>query len=152
MPKYRCVVAIPTRELFSGDIDYANIPGSIGYMGVLSNHENYVGLNRTGKLTLWLDPEGKERKEFLISGGLTQVLNNHLSVLPRFGCTLDSIDVDEVKAKIETLKAEIAEAEAKMTGEEDQIQDAIFETSLQTMKLCLGWYETKVKAKTEGVI
>ena len=152
MPKYRCVVAIPTRELFSGDIDYANIPGSIGYMGVLSNHENYVGLNRTGKLTLWLDPEGKERKEFLISGGFTQVLNNHLSVLPRFGCTLDSIDVDEVKAKIETLKAEIAEAEAKMTGEEDQIQDAIFETSLQTMKLCLGWYETKVKAKTEGVI
>ena len=61
MPKYRCVVAIPTRELFSGDIDYANIPGSIGYMGVLSNHENYVGLNRTGQLTLWLDPEGKER-------------------------------------------------------------------------------------------
>ena len=30
MPKYRCVVAIPTRELFSGEIDYANIPGSIG--------------------------------------------------------------------------------------------------------------------------
>ena len=80
------------------------------------------------------------------------MLNNQLSVLPRFGCTLDSIDVDEVKAKIETLKAEIAEAEAKMTGEEDQIQDAIFETSLQTMKLCRGWYETKVKAKTEGVI
>ena len=51
MPKYRCVVAIPTRELFSGEIDYANIPGSIGYMGVLSNHENFVGLNRTGKLT-----------------------------------------------------------------------------------------------------
>ena len=78
MPKYRCVVAIPTRELFSGEIDYANIPGSIGYMGVLSNHENFVGLNRTGKLTLWLDPDGNERKEFLISGGFTQVLNNHL--------------------------------------------------------------------------
>lgn len=151
MPKYRCVVAIPTRELFSGDIDYANIPGSIGYMGVLSNHENYVGLNRTGMLTLWLDPDGNERKEFLISGGFTQVLNNHLSVLPRFGCTLDSIDVDDVKTKIEALKADIEEAEAK-AGEEDQIEDKIFETSLRTMKLCLGWYETKLKVKTEGVI
>ena len=149
MPKYRCVVAIPTRELFSGEIDYANIPGSIGYMGVLSNHENFVGLNRTGKLTLWLDPDGNERKEFLISGGFTQVLNNHLSVLPRFGCTLDSIDVDEVQAKIEALKADIAEAEAKESGE---LEDPFFETSLPTMKLCLGWYETKVKAKTEGVI
>lgn len=149
MPKYRCVVAIPTRELFSGEIDYANIPGSIGYMGVLSNHENFVGLNRTGKLTLWLDPDGNERKEFLISGGFTQVLNNHLSVLPRFGCTLDSIDVDEVQAKIEALKADIAEAEAKESGE---LEDPFFETSQQTMKLCLGWYETKVKAKTEGVI
>lgn len=149
MPKYRCVVAIPTRELFSGEIDYANIPGSIGYMGVLSNHENFVGLNRTGKLTLWLDPDGNERKEFLISGGFTQVLNNHLSVLPRFGCSLDSIDVDEVQAKIEALKADIAEAEAKESGE---LEDPFFETSLQTMKLCLGWYETKVKAKTEGVI
>ena len=149
MPKYRCVVAIPTRELFSGEIDYANIPGSIGYMGVLSNHENFVGLNRTGKLTLWLDPDGNERKEFLISGGFTQVLNNHLSVLPRFGCTLDSIDVDEVQAKIEALKADIAEAEAKESGE---LEDPFFEPSLQTMKLCLGWYETKVKAKTEGVI
>jgi F-type H+-transporting ATPase subunit epsilon len=150
MPKYRCVVAIPTRELFSGDVDYAKIPGSIGYLGVLSNHENYVGMNRTGMLTLWLDPDGKERKEFLVSGGFTQMLNNHLSVLPRFGCTLDSIDVDDVKAKIEKTKAEIAELEA--SGNYHHVEDDSFETELSSLKLYLEWCETKVKAKTEGVV
>ena len=75
------------------------------------------------------------------------MLNNHLSVLPRFGCTLDSIDVDEVQAKIEALKADIAEAEAKESGE---LEDPFFETSLQTMKLCLGWYETEGQGQDRG--
>ena len=42
MPKFRCTVAIPTRELFSGEIDYAEIPGSEGSYGVLAGHQMMV--------------------------------------------------------------------------------------------------------------
>ena len=51
MPKFRCTVAIPTRELFHGEIEYAQIPGSEGDLGVMAGHEMFVCTNRPGVLT-----------------------------------------------------------------------------------------------------
>ena len=102
---FRCVVATPTRELFAGTVYYADVPGSDGHYGVLSGHESLVALNhRGGKLTLHLDPDGNEKKVFLIHCGCTQMLHNHLSVLGRFGCDPDDIDVAEIKGKADELR------------------------------------------------
>ena len=95
MPSYRCVVATPTSELFSGDIYYANIPGTEGNYGVLANHEQYVGMNRPGVLTLTLDEAGNETVSFAIYNGMSQMFNNHLSILAQLGRPVDEIDVDE---------------------------------------------------------
>ncbi len=149
MPKYRCEVAIPTRGLFSGDVEYAKIPGVDGDFGVLSGHESFVGLNRDGILTLWMDADGKERKEFLISGGCTQVLNNHLSVLPRFGSEVDTIDLDDVNPKIENLKTDIAAKQAEYEAAEGEEREAL-EATVRTMQERLAWYELKAKVKTTG--
>ena len=149
MPKFRCEVAIPTRGLFSGDVDYAKIPGVDGDFGVLSGHESFVGLNRDGIMTLWMDADGKERKEFLISGGCTQVLNNHLSVLPRFGSELSEIDLEDVTPKIEPLKAEIAEKQAEYEAAEGEEREAL-EATVRTMQERLAWYELKAKVKSSG--
>ena len=149
MPKYRCEVAIPTRGLFSGDVDYAKIPGVDGDFGVLSGHESFVGLNRDGILTLWMDADGKERVNFLISGGCTQVLNNHLSVLPRFGCEVSTIDLDDVNPKIEKLQGEIAQTESEFEASEGEEREAL-ESTLRTMRERLAWYELKAKTKTSG--
>ena len=149
MPKFRCEVAIPTRGLFSGDVDYAKIPGVDGDFGVLSGHESFVGLNRDGVLTLWMDADGKERKEFLISGGCTQVLNNHLSVLPRFGVELEKIDLNEITPKIEPLKAEIAARQAEFEAAEGEVREAL-EATVRTMQERLAWYELKVRMKSAG--
>ncbi len=142
MPKYRCVVAIPTRELYSGEVDYASIPGIDGDYGVLSGHESFVGLNRAGLLTLWLDAEGKDKQTFLVSGGVTQVLNNHLSVLPRYGCTLDEIDVEEVKSDIAALELEVEEVKR----EYDKSDDAVLETLAENK----AWFEAQLKFKGES--
>lgn len=144
MPKYRCIVAIPTRELFNGAVDYANVPGAEGDFGVLNGHESFVGLNRAGVLKLWLDPEGTEEKRFLISGGCTQVLNDHLAVLPRYGCPLDEIDVDAVRQEIEDIKSQIEE----VTREEDKSDDAV----LETLEARMAWCETQLNAKEGGVL
>ena len=45
MPNLLCMVATPTRELFSGEIAYADVPGSEGNYGVLSGHEMLVAKN-----------------------------------------------------------------------------------------------------------
>lgn len=139
MPKFRCVVAIPTKELYSGEVDYAGIPGVDGDYGVLSGHESFVGLNRTGVLTLWFDPEGKEKAQFLIMGGATQVLNSHLSVLPRFGCSVDEIDADQVKDEMEALKAQIAEIEREGGDAGESVSRTLVSESL-------AWCEAQLKA------
>ena len=96
MAALRCVVCIPTRELFAGEIAYASVPSAEGSYGVLPGHEMIVATNKNGGvLTLNLDEAGKEQRKFLLYEGASQVFNNILSVLGRFGCDVDTIDVDE---------------------------------------------------------
>ena len=100
----RCTVATPTRELFQGEIAYASIPGADGSYGVLPGHELFVGTNDKGILSLWLDSEGKERREFVIFKGASQVFNDRVSVLGSFGIALEEIDVAAVRAEAEELR------------------------------------------------
>ena len=141
---FRCVVAIPTRELFSGDIYYADVPGFAGHYGVVKGHESLVATNHQGgKLVLWLDPEGKETKTFLLHRGCTQMLHNHLAVLGRFGCAADAIDVEEVQKKAEKLRAKIEDMKSGEQGETTESQ--IF-----TEEVHLSWYEAQIDFAVNG--
>lgn len=141
---FRCVVAIPTRELFSGDVYYADVPGFAGHYGVVKGHESLVATNHQGgKLTLWLDPEGKETKTFLLHRGCTQMLHDHLAVLGRFGCAADDIDVDSVKEKAESLRAKIEEMKA---GDQDETSEA----QILTEEIHLSWYEAQIDFAVNG--
>ena len=148
---FRCVVAIPTRQLFAGDIYYADVPGYSGHYGVINDHENLVATNHQGgKLVLWLDPEGKETKEFLIHRGCTQMLHNHLSVLGRFGCEADNIDVETVKEKADKLRAEIEEGKARLESVEDEDELAAGKAWIITEEIHLSWYEAQIDFATTG--
>lgn len=75
MASMGCIVALPDKALFQGEITYANIPGTDGYFGVLPGHELTVSLNREGGLvTLTIDDN--EKREFLVMGGATSVLDD----------------------------------------------------------------------------
>lgn len=142
---YRCVVATPTRELFAGDVYYANVPGYDGHYGVLKGHESLVATNHQGgKLVLWLDEEGKETKTFLLHMGCTQMLHDHLAVLGRFGCDADAIDVDEVRGKAEKLSARIDEMKA-----EAEENDAV-KAEIDAEEIHLSWYEAQIEYATTG--
>lgn len=135
-----CSVCIPTRELFSGLVYYASVPGAEGSFGVLPGHEMMVSTNRTGGvLTLHLDNAGTEKRQFLLYQGATQVHNNVLTVLGRFGCDVDKIDVEKVRAKAEAMRAHIAELE-QATDEQDHIE-------LRVSRHRLAWYEIQLDYK-----
>ena len=81
MASMGCIVALPDKALFQGEITYANIPGTDGYFGVLPGHELTVSLNREGGLvTLTIDDN--EKREFLVMGGATSVLDDKVTVRP----------------------------------------------------------------------
>ena len=128
----RCIVATPTRELFQGEIAYASIPGADGSYGVLPGHELFVGTNSKGILSLWLDSEGKERREFLIFKGASQVFNDRVSVLGSFGIEVSEIDAAEVRAEADELRQKIEELE-KAEDEQSKVE---LETSRTRLEWC----------------
>ena len=148
---YRCAVLTPTRELYADDIYYADIPGFTGHYGVIKGHESLVATNHQGgRLTLWLDPEGKEKKEFLIHRGCSQMLHDHLAILCRFGCPIDEIDVDEVRRKIEKLNEELDMARADLEKLEDEDKIAAAKAWITPEEIHLSWYEAQIDFAETG--
>ncbi len=140
MAALRCVVCIPTRELFAGEIAYASVPSAEGSYGVLPGHEMIVATNKNGGvLTLNLDEAGKEQRKFLLYEGASQVFNNILTVLGRFGCDVDTIDVEEVRKKAEAMRGHIADLEQE-EGEQTSVE-------LRVSRKRLEWYETQIAYK-----
>ena len=142
---FRCVVATPTRVLFEGDVYYADVPGYAGHYGVLKGHESLVATNHQGgKLVLHLDPDGNEKREFLIHRGCTQMLHDHLAVLARFGRAIDDLDLESSKKRAEEVKAEIEERKAQMEGETDEDRIAAAQAFITTEGIRQEWHEAKV--------
>ena len=137
MPKpFRCIVAIPTRALFQGEVYYAKVPGSEGDYGVMAGHELAVTTNRPGVLTLWLDPEGTKKKYFVTYGGFAQSFGDQLSVLARMGKDADNLDVEDTRRKLTAITQRIEELE-KSAKETDH---AVLETS----RVKKEWYELQL--------
>ena len=148
---FRCAVLTPTRELYAGDIYYADIPGFVGHYGVIKGHQNMVATNHQGgKLTLWLDPEGNEQREFLIHRGCSQMLHDHLAVLARFGCPADGIDVENVRMKAEKLRGVIDEHKQLLDTITDEDKHAAEKAWIFTEEIHLSWYEAQIDFAETG--
>ena len=138
-----CSVCIPTRELFSGQVYYASVPGADGSYGVLPGHEMLVATNRNGGvLTLNLDEAGNDQRQFLLYEGAAQMFNDVLTVLGRFGVDVNDIDVESVRSKAEAMREHIAELE-KAEGDQHRAE-------LETSKVRLDWYETQLDYKEKN--
>ena len=120
MASMGCIVALPDKALFQGEITYANIPGTDGYFGVLPGHELTVSLNREGGLvTLTIDDN--EKREFLVMGGATSVLDDKVTVLARFGTAVEDIDAEAVRAEADECKSAIAELEQMLEARRKEL-------------------------------
>ncbi|MCD8316106.1 MAG: ATP synthase F1 subunit epsilon [Eggerthellaceae bacterium] len=133
MPGLACTVAIPTRELFNGEVAYAQVPGVEGSFGVLPGHEFLLSMNKKGLLSLWIDSDGNNRREFLLCDGITEIFKDEVRILGRFGCDVKEIDADEVRQKAEELKAHI-ESLKDSTEEQDVVER-------ENSQFKLEWYE-----------
>lgn len=72
-------ILTPERSVFEGAVEYVQVPGSEGYLGVLAHHAALVTALASGTLTLRL-ANGREQ-QMQVSGGFFEVSNNRATVL-----------------------------------------------------------------------
>ncbi|MGB2697439.1 MAG: F0F1 ATP synthase subunit epsilon [Candidatus Zixiibacteriota bacterium] len=76
---YKLSIVTPEKKFYEDEVNSLIAPGSLGYLGILTDHAPLLTELVPGKLTL-KDSQGKE-KIFAISGGFLEVLKNNVTIL-----------------------------------------------------------------------
>jgi F-type H+-transporting ATPase subunit epsilon len=100
----------PERQLFSGEVDQVDIPGTEGDMGIFPDHSPLMAAIRTGAITVY---NGGEETQYFVQGGFADVTPEGLTVLAERAGPLAELSAD-------SLTDDIAKAEAKLDGLEGE--------------------------------
>jgi len=100
----------PERELFSGEVDQVDIPGTEGDLGVLPNHSPLMAAIRTGAITVY--DNGVETKYF-VQGGFADATPAGLTVLAEQASLMADVDKAHIEAELEKAKAAIENLEGE---------------------------------------
>ena len=108
----------PERELFAGEVDQVDIPGTEGDLGIFPNHSPLMAAIRTGAITIYND--GAETKYF-IQGGFADVTPEGLTVLAERAGLLETLTADSLSADISAAEAKLEslEGEAALAAGQD---------------------------------
>jgi len=90
----------PERELFSGEVDQVDIPGTEGDMGIYPDHAPVMAAIRTGAITVFAD--GNETQYF-VQGGFADVTPAGLTVLAEQAVPMPELTSDTIQADIVAL-------------------------------------------------
>jgi len=76
---FELAILTPERTVYQGEVEYVQVPGSEGYLGVLADHAPLVTALAAGTLTA--RRPGGEELIWQVSGGFFEVADNHATVL-----------------------------------------------------------------------
>ncbi len=78
-PQFDLSILTPEQTVYEGKVEYVQVPGSEGYLGVLAGHAPLVTALASGFLTARLP--GGDEKLWRVSGGFFEVADDHATVL-----------------------------------------------------------------------
>lgn len=67
----------PSEIMFSGEVDFVNLPGTLGSFTVLKNHASLISVLKAGNVVY---RNGTDENTVEIKGGIADVDNNKISV------------------------------------------------------------------------
>jgi len=76
---FNLAILTPEKTVFEGAVEYVEVPGTEGYLGVLAHHAALVTGLASG--TLKVREAGGVEKAFRVDGGFFEVSNNRATVL-----------------------------------------------------------------------
>ncbi len=109
--KLKLKVVTPTRTVVDSEADFVEMPGELGYLGILPGHTPLITVVKTGVLSFKSD--GSERA-LAITAGFAEVSNDVVTVLA------DSAD--------QPSEVDIAAAERERAQAEEELKTASRET------------------------
>jgi F-type H+-transporting ATPase subunit epsilon len=75
---FQIEITTPEKLVTSRQVDYAEIPGKDGYLGILPGHTALLSELGTGELKV---TSGGKTESFSVSGGYLEIRDNHVRVL-----------------------------------------------------------------------
>ena len=107
----KLIVVTPEKKVVEADVEQVEVPGELGYLGILPGHAPLISLLKTGVLT-YKGASGE--KSLALSSGFVEVANDAVSVLA---------DLAEEPAQID-----VATAERDRSRAEEELKTASRET------------------------
>ncbi|MBQ8222553.1 MAG: ATP synthase F1 subunit epsilon [Bacteroidales bacterium] len=71
-------ILTPERDIFNGEVNLVQLPGSDGLFEILKNHAPMIASLKKGKIKV---ENNNDLQYFEINGGVVEVLNNRVLVL-----------------------------------------------------------------------
>jgi F-type H+-transporting ATPase subunit epsilon len=71
-------IITPEKNVYSGEVEMVNLPGSDGSFGILKDHAPIVSTLKAGEIKV---VENGSEKLFPVNGGVVEVNNNKVIVL-----------------------------------------------------------------------
>jgi F-type H+-transporting ATPase subunit epsilon len=113
-------VVTAERELYSGEANAVNAPGSEGRLGILPHHAALLAFLKAGELRIEL--QGAEDALF-VSGGFLEVYENTVTVLA--DAAEHAEEIDQARAEAARRSAEEHLAQAQSERERVELQAAL---------------------------
>jgi F-type H+-transporting ATPase subunit epsilon len=96
IPKHlRLEFVTPERAIAHDDVDEVEVPGEVGYLGVLPGHAPLLAALKPGEM--WYR-KGSERKYAFVAGGFVEVLPDRVAILTQVAERAEEIDVQRAEA------------------------------------------------------
>lgn len=96
---FKLSIVSPERILFEEEINSLIVPGSEGYLGILSHHAPLIATLKVGKITL--KNADNVEKILAVSGGFIEVSNNQATILADTVEFIDEIDLDRAQTAMQ---------------------------------------------------
>jgi F-type H+-transporting ATPase subunit epsilon len=105
---FKLSIVTTERIVYEDNVASIIAPGSVGYLGILSNHAPIITSLKPGKLTV-KDSSGKEIL-FAITGGFLENSANTCSILADAAEFASDIDLERAKAALDRARQRIRDA------------------------------------------
>lgn len=112
----------PEREMFAGEVDQVDAPGSEGMFGVLPMHAPFMTTLKPGPVTIFND---SDKTRLFVRGGFADVTPQGLTILAEYAVDLAELDVSVVAGDLRDAKEDLADSKSKDEHQLKHLQEQV---------------------------